>query len=124
MRVEGTGRKVLSVERATSKRWSSGKIKDGRERFVAGVWRKAGERVTTTGWEETVEFETRSRESEGGRKAAEAIVAAETAIPSMTLIVTFDRNLTAFLSLPEQNLCGGNASNDGRHPTYTQLKVS
>ncbi len=99
MSAEGTGRKVLSVERAISKR-SSGKIEDGRERFVAGVWRKAGVRVTTTGWEETVEFETRSRESEGGRKAAEAIVAAKSAIPNMTLIVTFDRNLTAFLSLP------------------------
>ena len=70
---------------------SSGRSRDGRERFVLDVSRKDDVSVTTLGCDGRVEFETRSRVSEGGRTAAETPVTTTSTILSMSLIVTFDK---------------------------------
>ena len=83
-------RMVMSVARLRLKR-SSGSIKEGRERSVVGVSRKDDVSVATLDCDGRVGFETRSRDSEGGRTAAEAPVTTTSTILRMSLIVTFDK---------------------------------
>ena len=82
----------------------------GRERLVGGVcWREDGVRVTRLGCEESVGFE---RRLSGDRTAAEAIVAAVSAVCNIGFIFPIDEELDAWNPSPKR--CG---LQHGGHPT-------
>ena len=58
---------------------------------MVGIFRKDDVSVVVFGCDGKVEFETRSRVSEGGRTAAEAPVTSTSTILTMSLIVTLDK---------------------------------
>ena len=92
---------------------SSGRSKDGRELFILGVSRKDDVSVVKVGCDGRVEFETRSRVSEGGRTAAEAPVTTTSKILCMSLIVTLDKERQS-TSLSQKKMVRGERAGDIR----------
>lgn len=100
MRVESMGTRTALVMSLNLK-FSSGRAEKGRVRsVVVGIWRRDGVIVAMLGCDKKVGFETRSSGSEGGRTAAEAIVATLSTFCNENLIVTFDQDLEALESIP------------------------
>ena len=81
---------------------------------MVGVPRKDDVSVVILGRDGRVEFETRSRVSEGGRTAAKAPVATTSTILSMSLIVTLDKERQSTSLSPLNKYVRGERAGDIR----------